>query len=129
MDEWAVWSADSRFAVEVFNDRWNATITLYRIDGDDAVAKPLDLVKLVEAAAVAQFPAWGKGKLADHALRAANGARFNKNGTLVLRVFLYIPKQNDPELRLDVTLAIAHTDNALSAKVVTVRRASWDAWN
>lgn len=129
MDEWAVWSPDSRLVVEIFNNRWDATITLYGIGADDAVGKPVDLVKLVEAAAIAKFPAWGKGKLADHSLRAANGARFNKDGTLTLRVFLYIPKQDDPDLRLDVTLAIARQDNAVSPKVVSVRRASWDARN
>src|SRR5262245_12034986 len=128
-DEWAVWSPDSRLVVEIFNNRWDATITLYGIGAEDAVGKPVDLVKLVEAAAVAKFPAWGKGKRADHALRAANGARFNKDGTLTLRVFLYIPKQDDPDLRLDVTLAITRQDNTVSPKVVSVRRANWDAWN
>src|SRR5262245_17688260 len=128
-DEWAVWSADSRVEVEIFNNRWDAAITLYGLAADDAVGKPVDLVKLVEAAAVAKFPVWGKGRLADHSLRAANGSRFNKDGTLTLRVFLYIRKTDDPDLRLDVTLAITRPDNAVSAKVVSVRRANWDAWN
>ena len=129
MDEWAAWSADSRLVVEIFNNRWDATITLYAISADDQVGKPVDLRDLVEKAAIARFPNWGKGKLADHALRAARGARFKKDGTLVLPVFLYVPKQDDPELRLDVTLAIMRNDSAVGAKVLSLRRASWDAWN
>src|SRR5262245_56803505 len=54
-DGWTVWSAYSRVAVEIFNNRWDATITLYGLAADDAVGKPLDLVKLVEAAAIASF--------------------------------------------------------------------------
>ncbi len=129
MDEWAAWSADNRLVVEIFNDRWDATITLYPISGDDEVGKPVDLRGLIEKAAIGRFPNWGKGKLADHALRAAKGARFKKDGTLVLPVFLYVPKQDDPELRLDVSLAIARKNNAVSVTVLSLRRANWDAWN
>jgi hypothetical protein len=125
MDEWAAWSADSRLAVEIFNNRWDATITLYPIGADDAVGKPIDLVKHIQQAAIAKFPAWGKGKLADHALRAAEGARFKKDGTLVVPVMLYIPKQ-DPMLKLDVTFAITRSDNAVDIKVRSVQRANWD---
>jgi hypothetical protein len=125
MDEWAAWSADSRLAVEIFNNRWDATITLYPIGADDAVGKPIDLVKPIEQAAIAKFPAWGKSKLADHALRAAEGTRFKKDGTLVVPVMLYIPKQ-DPTLKLDVTLAITRKDNAVDIKVRSVQRANWD---
>ncbi|MFZ0115382.1 MAG: hypothetical protein WAL15_13560, partial [Xanthobacteraceae bacterium] len=71
---------------------------------------------------------WGKGELKDHALRAAQGSRFNKDGTLLLRVMVYIPKQ-DPELKLDVILQTQRKNNAVSAKVLSLRRADWDPWN
>ena len=127
-DEWAAWSRDSRMAVELYNDRWEVTITLYGLDANDAVTAPVDLRKLVEEAVVARFPRWGKGELKDHALRAAQGSRFNKDGTLLLRVMVYIPKQ-DPELKLDVILQTQRKDNAVSAKVLSLRRADWDPWN
>jgi hypothetical protein len=126
--EWAAWSPDSRMAVELYNNRWDATITLYGLDADDAVSPPLDLRKLVEEAVVARFPRWGKGDLKDHTLRAAPGARFKKDGTLLLRVLVYIPKQ-DPELKLDVILQTQRLNNAMSARVLWLRRADWDAWN
>jgi hypothetical protein len=127
-DEWAVWSPDSRMAVELYNDRWNATITLYGLDADDAATAPVDLRKLVEEAVLARFPRWGKGVLKDHALRVTRGSRFNKDGTLLLRVMVYIPKQ-DPELKLDVILRTQRKDNAVNAKVIALRRAGWDPWN
>ena len=127
-DEWAAWSRDSRMAVELYNDRWEVTITLYGLDANDAVTAPVDLRKPVEEAVVARFPRWGKGELKDHALRAAQGSRFNKDGTLLLRVMMYIPKQ-DPELKLDVILQTRRKNNAVSAKVLSLRRADWDPWN
>jgi hypothetical protein len=124
-DEWAAWSPDSRMVVELYSDRWDSTITLYGLDADDAATAPVDLRKLVEGAVVARFPRWGKGDLKDHALRAAEGARFRKDGTLLLRVMLYIPKK-DPELKLDVILQAQRRDNAVIAKVLSLRRADWD---
>lgn len=41
---------------------------------------------------------------------------------------VYIPKQ-DPELKLDVILQTRRKDNAVSAKVLSLRRADWDPWN
>jgi len=79
--------------VELYNDRWEVTITLYGLDANDAVTAPVDLRKPVEEAVVARFPRWGKGELKDHALRAAQGSRFNKDGTLLLRVMVYTPSR------------------------------------
>jgi hypothetical protein len=67
--------------------------TLYGLDANDAVTAPVDLRKPVEEAVVARFPRWGKGELKDHALRAAQGSRFNKDGTLLLRVMVYTPSR------------------------------------
>ena len=48
-------------AVELYNDHWEVTITLYGLDANDAVTAPVDLRKPVEEAVVARFPRWGKG--------------------------------------------------------------------
>lgn len=122
LDEIALWSPDSRWVVEISNDRWNTfALRAVALDADAAVATG-DLLKSIEAAARAELR---------KRTRAGSGLAFRvdgdtaptlgNDGLLCLRVMLYVPKQ-EPTVELEITARLGRKGKDLTMRIVRAKR-------
>jgi hypothetical protein len=125
IDEGAVWSPNSRLAIEVTDAKWSTEhLRLYAIRGDDKMLV-LDLKAIIEPAVrkslrqlVKNEPAytfsvmWGGD---DPGLAADN------RGLVKALVLMQIPKE-ERDVTFDVTLLVVQKNGALAARDVSVRR-------
>jgi hypothetical protein len=124
-DEIAVWSKDSRFLVEIANDRFDTfALRAVALDGESAIAHA-DLRTMIEDKTRA-LRRKRKGGPADDALSfridGDRPPRLTDNGELSLRALLFVPKSDDGETAVDLRLRLSVQAGKLQARLVSAKR-------
>jgi hypothetical protein len=126
IDEGAVWSPNSRFAVEATDSKWSTDeLRFFSIAEDDKVLV-LDLRAIIEPAVRKQLRGLVKNESAytfsvtwfDTAPR---GLAVDNRGQVTTPVLMQLPKQ-DRDVTFDVTLQVVQKDGTLAARDVSLRR-------
>jgi hypothetical protein len=126
IDEGAVWSPNSRFAVEATDSKWSTDeLRFFSIAEDDKVLV-LDLRAIIEPAVRKQLRGLVKNESAytfsvtwfDTAPR---GLAVDNRGQVTTPVLMQLPKQ-DRDVTFEVTLQVVQKDGTLAARDVSLRR-------
>jgi hypothetical protein len=118
IDESAVWSPNSRFAIEVTDARWSTeNLRVYAIGADDK-ALVLDLKAIIEPAVRKRLRQLVKDQ---SAYAFSVSPTVDNRGLVSALVVMQIPKE-ERDVTFDVTLLVAQKDGALAARDVSVRR-------
>src|SRR6266540_7416834 len=119
IDEGAVWSPNSRFAIEVTDAKWSTEdLRLYAIGADDKVLV-LDLKAIIEPAVRKRLRRLVKNE--STYTFSAFGLAVDNRGLVEAPVLMQIPKQ-ERDIAFTVTLLVVHKDGTLVARDVSVRR-------
>jgi hypothetical protein len=119
IDEGAVWSPNSRFAIEVTDAKWSTEdLRLYAIGADDKVLV-LDLKAIIEPAVRKRVRRLVKNE--STYTFSAFGLAVDNRGLVEAPVLMQIPKQ-ERDIAFTVTLLVVHKDGTLVARDVSVRR-------
>jgi hypothetical protein len=119
IDEGAVWSPNSRFAIEVTDAKWSTEdLRLYAIGADDKVLV-LDLKAIIEPAVRKQLRQVVKNE--STYTFSAFGLAVDNRGLVEATVLMQIPKE-ERDIAFTVTLLVVHKDGTLVARDVSVRR-------
>jgi hypothetical protein len=119
IDEGAVWSPNSRFAIEVTDAKWSTEhLRLYAIRGDDKVLV-LDLKAIIEPAVRKRLQRLVKNE-SIYVFSAFDLAVDNR-GLVEAPVLMRIPKQ-ERDIAFAVTLLVVHKDATLVARDVALPR-------
>jgi hypothetical protein len=124
-DEYAFWSKDSRFLLEVSNDRWDTfSLRAVALDGDN-LSGSVDLLPMIEKEARA-LRVKRKGSPPDSALSfridAEEEPRVTDKGEVLLRAFLFVPKSESGQTSVDVRVQLAMKAGKLQARLISARR-------
>jgi hypothetical protein len=120
IDERAVWSPNSRFAIEVTDAKWSTEdLRLYAIGIDDKVLV-LDLKAIIESAVRKRLRRLVKNESA-YAFSAGGPLAVDNRGLVKAPVFMQIPKKAR-DVTFDITLLVVQKDGALAIRDVSVRR-------
>jgi hypothetical protein len=126
-DEYAFWSKDSRFMLEISNDRWDTfSLRAVALDGD-TVAGSADLLPTIEKETRA-LRIKRKGSPADGALSfridqdEAHQPYLTDKGELRLRAFLFVPKSESGQTSVDIRVQLAMKAGRLEARLISARR-------
>jgi hypothetical protein len=126
IDEGAVWSPNSRFAVEATDSKWSTDeLRFFSIAEDDKVLV-LDLRAIIEPAVRKQMRQFVKNEPAYTFSVTWGGAppqglTVDNRGQVKAAVLMQLPKQ-DRDVTFDVTLQVVQKDGALAARDVSLRR-------
>jgi hypothetical protein len=119
IDEGAVWSPNSRFAIEVTDAKWSTEdLRLYAIGADDKVLV-LDLKAIIEPAVRKRLRRLVKNE--STYTFSAFGLAVDNRGLVEAPILMQIPKQ-ERDVNFAVTLLVVHKDGTLVARDVSVRR-------
>jgi hypothetical protein len=119
IDEGAVWSPNSRFAIEVTDAKWSTEdLRLYAIGADDKVLV-LDLKAIIEPAVRKRLRRLVKNE--STYTFSAFGLAVDNRGLVEAPVLMQIPKE-ERDIAFTVTLLVVHKDGTLVARDVSVRR-------
>jgi len=119
IDEGAVWSPNSRFAIEVTDAKWSTEdLRLYAIGADDKVLV-LDLKAIIEPAVRKRVRRLVKNE--STYTFSAFGLAVDNRGLVEAPVLMQIPKE-ERDIAFTVTLLVVHKDGTLVARDVSVRR-------
>jgi hypothetical protein len=124
-EEFAYWSPDSRLMVRSYHTRYSTdTVELYAFDTDDKVTDPLDLRKILDAAARARLKA--RVKNADgYDFYLANikdeetPAAIDDRGLIRAEVMYWIPKTG-PFYYYTVKARVTRAKGSLEARIVSI---------
>jgi hypothetical protein len=118
IDESAVWSPNSHFAIEVTDAKWSTEeLRLYAIGADDKVLV-LDLKAIIEPAVRKRLRQLVKNQ---SAYEFSARPTVDNRGLVSTLVEMQIPKE-ERDVTFDVTLRVVHKDGTLAARDVSVRR-------
>lgn len=118
--ETAAWSPDSRLLVETYHSRFSTdSMTVFAIAPADKASGSLDLLKIVEPAVRAELKRRVKN-VEPYELFVQRIA-IDRAGRIRALVDLWVPKDG-PSATFAVTAAITRKDDALAARVTSVRR-------
>jgi hypothetical protein len=126
IDEGAVWSPNSRFAVEVTDSKWSTDeLRFFSIAEGDKILV-LDLHAIIESAVRKQLRGLVKNESAytfsvTWSDVAPRGLAVDNRGQVTAPVLMQIPKQ-DRDVTFDIKLLVGEKDGALAARDVSVRR-------
>jgi hypothetical protein len=126
IDEGAVWSPNSRFAVEATDSKWSTDeLRFFSIAEDDKVLV-LDLRAIIEPAVRKQLRGLVKNESAytfsvTWSDAAPRGLAVDNRGHVTAPVLMQLPKQ-DRDVTFDVMLLVGEKGGALAAGDVSVRR-------
>src|SRR6266540_5218202 len=119
IDEGAVWSPNSRVAIEVTDAKWSTEdLRLYAIGADDKVLV-LDLKAIIEPAVRKRLRRLVKNE--STYTFSAFGLADDNRGLVKAPVLMQIPKE-ERDIAFTVTLLVVHKDGTLVARDVSVRR-------
>jgi hypothetical protein len=124
-DEIAVWSRDSRWMVEIANDRWDTfSLRAVALDGK-AVIGDADLLPLIEQETRA-LRRKRKGSPPDDALSfrvdGDEQPRLSNTGELFLRALLFVPKSEDGQTVVDLRVQLAVKAGKLALRLISAKR-------
>jgi hypothetical protein len=122
VDEFAIWSPDSRLMIKTFNTRFDtSTVDLYAFDANDKLGGPFNLRKTMEEALHAALKRQRKDPDA-YSFWTSGGKSFkiDNRGLVHARVMMWVPKDG-PTSYYDMTLQVAHKGRTFDAKVLSVR--------
>lgn len=124
-DEIAVWSKDSRWMIEIANDRWDTfSLRAVALDGD-AVTGNADLLPLIEKETRA-LRRKRKGAPPDDALSfridGDLAPRLTDSGELFLRALLFVPKSDDGQTAVDLRVKLAVKSGRLELRLMSAKR-------
>jgi hypothetical protein len=125
LEEFAYWSPNSRLMIRSFNDRCSTdNVELYAFNPDDKVTGPLDLLKIIDAAARAKLK--GRVKNADgydFSLTSIKDeetpATIDDRGLIRAEVMYWIPKMG-PYYYYTVKARVVRAKGALEARIVSI---------
>jgi hypothetical protein len=126
IDEGAVWSPNSRFAVEATDSKWSTDeLRFFSIAEDDKILV-LDLRAIIETAVRKQLRGLVKNESAytfsvTWSDAAPRGLAVDNRGQVTAPVLMQIPKQ-DRDVTFDVSLLVGEKGGVLAARDVSVRR-------
>jgi len=126
IDEGAVWSPNSRFAVEVTDSKWSTDELRFFSIAEDGKLLVLDLHAIIEPAVRKQLRGLVKNESAytfsvTWSDAAPRGLAVDNRGQVTVPVLMQVPKQ-DRDVTFDVKLLVDEKGGALAARDVSVRR-------
>jgi len=126
IDEGAVWSPNSRFAVEVTDSKWSTDELRFFSIAEDGKLIVLDLHAIIEPAVRKQLRGLVKNESAytffvTWSDAPPRGLAVDNRGQVTVPVLMQIPKQ-DRDVTFDVKLLVEEKGGALAARDVSVRR-------
>jgi hypothetical protein len=126
IDEGAVWSPNSRFAVEVTDSKWSTDELRFFSIAEDGKLIVLDLHAIIEPAVRKQLRGLVKNESAytffvTWSDAPPRGLAVDNRGQVTVPVLMQVPKQ-DRDVTFDVKLLVDEKGGALAARDVSVRR-------
>jgi len=126
-DEYAFWSKDSRYLVEIANDRWDTfSLRAAALDGDTLTGS-VDLLPMIEKETRA-LRIRRKGSPSDEALsfrvdeEEGHQPHVTDKGEVVVRALLFVPKSENGQTAVDVRVRLSVKAGKLEARLISARR-------
>jgi hypothetical protein len=127
----AIWSPDSRFVIELLDFRWSTvTMRLHALPerGSTNPVLSLDLKSVMEFAARKEVSKTVKNERYAFEIEGDNSGdppklSIDNSGLIKARVQMQVPKEEDPQIFVDIVLQARVRDGALEARPVSIRKA------
>ncbi len=127
----AIWSPNSRLVIELLDFRWSTeALRLYSLGEHRRPVLSLDLKPIIELAVRKQLRKTMKGE-ARYAfeIQGDNSGEpprltIDNSGLIKARVEMQIPKEEEPEIYVDVVFQVHERDGALEARPVSIRKSN-----
>jgi hypothetical protein len=127
----AIWSPNSRLVIELLDFRWSTeTLRLYALGEHRRPLLALDLKPIMELAVRKQLRKTVKNE-ASYAfeIQGDNSGEpvrltIDNTGLIKARIEMQVPKEEDPEIYVDVVFQVRERDGALEARPLSIRKSN-----
>jgi hypothetical protein len=127
----AIWSPNGRLVIELTDFRWSTeTLRLYSLGGQGRPVLSLDLKPIMELAVRKQLRKTVKNE-ASYAfeIQGDNSGEpprltIDNTGLIKARIEMQVPKEENPEIYVDVVFQIRERDGAIEARPLSVRKSN-----
>jgi len=127
----AIWSPNGRLVIELTDFRWSTeTLRLYSLGGQGRPVLSLDLKPIMEQAVRKQLRKSVKNE-ASYAfeIQGDNSGEpprltIDNTGLIKARIEMQVPKEENPEIYVDVVFQIRERDGAIEARPLSVRKSN-----
>lgn len=124
----AIWSPNSRLVIELLDFRWSTeTLRLYALGEHGKPVLSLDLKPIIELAVRRQLRKTVKSE-ASYAfeIQGDNSGEpprltIDNRGLIKARIEMQVPKEENPEIFVDVVFQVRERDGALEARPLSIR--------
>jgi hypothetical protein len=127
----AIWSPNSRLVIELLDFRWSTeTLRLYSLGEHGRPVLSLDLKPIMEFAVRKQLRKTVKNEAAyAFEIQEDNSGEpprltIDNRGLIKARIEMQVPKEEDPEIFVDVVFQARERDGALEARPLSIRKSS-----
>ncbi len=127
----AIWSPNSRLVIELLDFRWSTeTLRLYSLGEHGRPVLSLDLKPIMEFAVRKQLRKTVKNQASfAFEIQGDNSGEpprltIDNRGLIKARIEMQVPKEEDPEIFVDVVFQVRERDGALEARPLSIRRSS-----
>jgi hypothetical protein len=124
----AIWSPNSRLVIELLDFRWSTvTLRLYSLDEHGNPVLSLDLKPIMEFAVRKQLRKTVKKYAFE--IQGDNSGEpprltIDNRGLIKARIEMQVPKEEDPEIFVDVVFQVRERDGALEARPLSIRKSN-----